>query len=171
IFVGSVGSLDEHIGIGDVVIPQWSISGDGASRYISKPALKNADVFGEKVFPNQALYNLVWKNTKNICEANHVAVHAGKTFCVDTIFAQFAHIDEMINMGCNVIEMETAAAFRAAALANIKIAAVFSVSDNTVAKKSLVSGRTETDLESRKFTRKTIFPQIILGTLRQMRSE
>ena len=40
IFVGSVGSLDEDIGIGDIVIPQYSICGDGASRYIASDTLK-----------------------------------------------------------------------------------------------------------------------------------
>lgn len=34
IFIGSVGSLDENISIGDIVIPEYSVCGDGASRYI-----------------------------------------------------------------------------------------------------------------------------------------
>ena len=32
VFLGSSGSLDENIKIGDIVIPEYSICGDGASR-------------------------------------------------------------------------------------------------------------------------------------------
>ncbi len=64
-------------------------------------------------------------------------------------------------MGCNVIEEETAAAFRAAAMMGIPMAALFSVSDNTVARKSLVSGRTKEEMEYRRYVRRELFPQII----------
>ena len=87
----------------------------------------------------------------------------GRTFSIDTIFAQFAHIESILNMNCNVIEMETAAAFRAAKLMEIPITAIFSVSDNTMTNKSLVSGRTEEEMEYRKFVRREIFPKIILS--------
>ena len=63
-------------------------------------------------------------------------------------------------MGCNVIEEETAAAFRAAMM-GIPMAALFSVSDNTVAKKSLVSGRTKEEMEYRRYVRRELFPKII----------
>ncbi len=165
IFIGSVGSLDENIKIGDIVIPQWSICGDGASRYISHNSLKDHDVFGEKSYPDKQLYSTVLDNTKQVCSENNVNFHIGKTFSIDTIFAQFAYIDEILSMGCNVIEMETAPAFRASALAGIAMAAIFSVSDNTVVNKSLVSGRTQQEKEYRSFTRKTVFPKIILKTL------
>ena len=36
IFIGSVGSLDENIKIGDLVIPSCSISGVGSTRFLSK---------------------------------------------------------------------------------------------------------------------------------------
>ena len=36
IFLGSAGSLDEKINIGDIVVPKYSICGDGASRYLNK---------------------------------------------------------------------------------------------------------------------------------------
>ena len=65
-------------------------------------------------------------------------------------------------MGCNVIEMETAAAFKAAAFAGIPMAALFSVSDNTVANKSLVSGRTSEEMQYRKKVRRELFPRIII---------
>lgn len=107
----------------------------------------------------------VLNNTARICEENRVNYHIGRNFSIDTIFAQFAHIGEIIAMGCNVIEMETAVAFRAAKLAGISLAAIFSVSDNTITHKSLMGGRTEAEQEYRRFTRSTVFPRIILDTL------
>ncbi|MFR0778025.1 MAG: hypothetical protein ACLSH8_00300 [Zhenhengia sp.] len=167
IFIGSVGSLDEKIGIGDIVIPEFSICGDGASRYIASDTLNNQDCWGESVYPDLNLLDEVKNITKNICEENNIKWHLGRNFSIDTIFAQFAHIDTILKLNCNVIEMETAAAFRAAKIANISIAAIFSVSDNAIINKSLVSGRTEEEIVYRKFVRKNIFPQIILKLFQQ----
>ena len=162
VFIGSAGSLDDNIEIGDIVLPEYSICGDGASRYISNGHLKDGDVFGEKAFPDEVAYESIKHIIANTCRENNVNWHIGRNFSIDTIFAQFLHIDEIIEMGCNVIEMETAAAFRAAYIANISIVAIFSVSDNTVKNKSLLSGRTSEEMEYRRFVRKEIFPQIIL---------
>ena len=162
IFIGSVGALDPQIGIGDIVIPEYSVCGDGASRYIASDDL-SADTFGEKAYPDLQFFDQTIALTAQICEANSVAWHVGRTFSIDTVFAQFAHLDHILNMGCNVIEMETAAAFRAAALMRIPMTAIFSVSDNTVTNKSLVSGRTEKDMEYRKFVRRELFPKIMLA--------
>ncbi len=163
IFIGSVGSLDKNIGIGDIVIPEYSICGDGASRYIASNSVENGDVFGEKVFPDKQMFDNVCKYTEDICVNNNVRWHIGKAFSIDTIFAQFAHIDKIMSLGCNVIEMETAVAFRAAKIAGISCVAIYSVSDNTVINKSLISGRTQDEMNYRKFVRKTVFPKLILN--------
>jgi len=162
VFVGSVGSLDENIGIGDIVIPQYSICGDGASRYIATDSLLGNDPFGSKVEPDKKMFDIICKITEDVCKQNAVRFHIGSTFSVDSVFAQYAHIDEIMKMGCNVIEMETASAFRAAKIAGLSLAAIFSVSDNTVTNKSLISGRTEEDMNYRRFVRNHLFPQIIL---------
>lgn len=162
-FIGSVGSLTETISIGDIVLPEFSICGDGTSRYLKGSPLKANDPFGEKVFPDRQLFEELKTVTTDICFENNVKYHIGQAFSIDSIFAQFAYIDEIKKMGCTVIEMETAAAFRAAQMANIPLVAAFSVSDNTVVNKSLISGRTESDRKYRKEVRRTIFPKIILG--------
>lgn len=161
-FIGSVGSLDDKIGIGDIVIPAYSICGDGASRYISSDKLADGDAFGEKQYPDKMMYERLIKATSFRCEESGVKWHIGNNYSTDTVFAQFVHIDEIIGMGCNVIEMETAAAFKAAAFAGIPMAALFSVSDNTVANKSLVSGRTSEEMQYRKKVRRELFPRIII---------
>lgn len=167
LFIGSAGALDPAFEIGDIVLPEVSICGDGASRYIANNSLKDGDVFGEKVYPDQKLFAHLKNATNKICSENKVKWHLGRNFSIDTIFAQFSHLDEIIRMGCNVIEMETAAAFRAAMLVNIPLAALFSISDNTLKNKSLISGRTTAEIEYRRRVRRTIFPQIILEFLSQ----
>ena len=162
IFVGSVGSLVSDIGIGDIVIPKYSVCGDGTSRYLSSDDLTH-DVFGEKVYPDSDMLDRTIAEASRICNENDVKWHLGRNFSVDTIAAQFAHIDTIINMGCNVIEMESAVAFRAAKLMGTPLVALFSVSDNTVTNKSLVSGRSSEEMEYRKFTRRELFPKIILS--------
>ena len=161
VFIGSAGALSKEIRIGDIVIPEYSICGDGASRYIKNTSLVNNDVFGEKAYPDKKLLDITKNITNLICKQNDVKWHIGNNFSIDTIFAQFSHIDEIIHMGCNVIEMETAAAFEAAFEAAIPMVALFSVSDNIVTKQSLISGRTKKDMEYRQFVRRELFPQII----------
>jgi len=166
IFIGSVGALDENMGIGDIVVPESSVCGDGASRYILSGDL-GQDVFGSTAYPDPGLYAKIRTATERICGAQDVRWHVGRTFSIDTIFAEFAHLENIIGRGCNVIEMETAAAFAAGKLMNIPVAALFSVSDNSVASKSLMSGRTEDDREYRRFTRREVLPEIVLSSLRE----
>ncbi len=77
------------------------------------------------------------------------------------MFAQFAHIDEMLSSGVNCIEMETAAAFQAAEIAGKSLCALFPVSDNTLTNKSLISGRSEAEMNYRRLVRHDVFPLII----------
>jgi len=161
VFIGSVGALNPGIGIGDIVIPEYSVCGDGASRYLSPDFAR--DVFGEKAYPDAALFEKAKAETARICAETGVKWHVGRNFSIDTIFAQFAHIDAIMGMSCNVIEMETAAAFRAASIMGIPLVALFNVSDNTIANKSLVSGRTAEEEEYRRFTRRELFPRIVIS--------
>ena len=57
------------------------------------------------------------------------------------------------------------AAVAAARVAGLPCAALFSVSDNTVCDKSLVSGRTEEENRYRQYVRKALFPRILHSAL------
>jgi purine-nucleoside phosphorylase len=162
IFIGSVGGLDEKLRIGDIVIPEYSISGDGSCRYLTDKKVFENDCFGEKYFPNEEFHEKVISKTENIAKENNVNWHTKKNFSIDTVIAQFAHIDEILDMGCNCIEMETAALFKSAEICGIKACAVFNVSDNTVLKKSLLSGRSKEEKEFRRYVRKNIITKIVL---------
>jgi purine-nucleoside phosphorylase len=162
IFIGSVGSLDKKLSIGDIVIPDYSICGDGACRYLTNKKLSENDCFGEKYYPNKELYKEIVLKTEAISKENNVNWHIGKNYSIDRVIAQFAHINDIIDMGCNCIEMETAAFFKSADICKIKAGAVFSVSDNTILKKSLLSGRTKEEVDHERNVRKNILTKIVI---------
>lgn len=165
IFIGSAGALDYNMGIGDIVIPKYSICGDGVCRYLTNGRLKDNDMFGQAVYPNEQLTKKINTITNKTCIENNVKWHIGKNYSCDTIFAQFSHIDEIIELGCNTIEMETAAYFKAAEIAGINAGAVFSISDNSIKKKSLYSGRTDQEMQYRHDIRAKIIPRIVFEAL------
>ncbi len=165
IFMGSVGALDKNMKIGDIVIPEYCICGVGANRYLTSNPFTNNDTFGEKFYPNEDLSNQVLSIARDTVKNTDVNVHIGKTFSVDTVFAEYVHLDEILNTGCNSIEMETSTFFHAASIANLKAAAIFSVSDNTFANKSLYSGRTEHDKLKKDKVNSEIVPNIVLKAL------
>ena len=95
----------------------------------------------------------------------NIKIHNGHTFSVDTIFSQYAHIEEFIKMGCNTIEMETSILFHASYITNIKSSAIMNISDNTLLNKSLYSGRTDEEQQRRYKVKKDIIPKIALDVL------
>ncbi|MDF2674937.1 MAG: phosphorylase family protein [Clostridiales bacterium] len=165
IFIGSAGALDVNMDIGDIVIPEYSVCGDVVCRYLTNVHLKGNDMFGQAIYPNEQLTKKINSITDKVCIENNVKWHFGKNFSVDTIFAQFSHIDEIIGLGCNTIEMETAAFFKATELAGIAAGAVFSISDNSMNKKSLYCGRTAEEMQYRHDVRAKVIPQIVLEAL------
>lgn len=158
IFVGSAGSFEENIKIGDVVLPICSICGDGASRYLNDNL---EDDFGKKFYPNKELYEKVLNISTEICEKNNVRLHKCVNFSIDTVFSQFYHVDKLKEFGTNTIEMESATAFKCANIAGLNIIAIFCVSDNTVVNKSLLSGRTDEENDYRHKVRYEVITEII----------
>lgn len=155
IFLGSAGSLDKNIKIGDIVIPEYSICGDGASRYLND---NFEDEFLKKQYPskeftNKMLYILKEKNIK---------YHYVPNYSIDTVFAQFYHIDKILDLGAKTIEMETAILFKCNELLKINVTALFCISDNTLLNKSLYSGRTEEENNYRHRIRNEIIPNIVI---------
>lgn len=161
LFLSSIGALSEKIKVGDIIIPEYAVCGDGASRYIGS-GKKLSDVFGEKVYPNKDAIKSLSRITESCCKKNCAVWHYGKTFCADTIMAQYGYIKNIIDMGCNSIDMESAAAFRSAELTGVSAAAIMLVSDNTVLNQSLLSGKIdEKEKLYRRNVRGTIIPEIV----------
>ena len=155
IFLGSAGSLDEKIRIGDIIVPEYSICGDGASRYLNKNL---EDEFLKKEYPSELVSNKLIE----ILKKENINFHHVPNYSIDTVFAQFYHIDKILNLGVKTIEMETACLFKCCKIMNINAAALFCVSDNTILNKSLYSGRTADENEYRHKIRYEIIPKIVV---------
>ncbi len=159
VFLGSAGSLDENIKIGDIVIPTYSICGDGASRFLNKNL---EDELFKKEYPTKEFTNKLI----SILEKENIKYHTEVNFSIDTVIAQFYHIDRILELGAKTIEMETANLFKCNDLLNINVTALFCISDNTVVNKSLYSGRTEEENEYRHKVRYEIIPKIVVELLK-----
>jgi purine-nucleoside phosphorylase len=164
-FAGSVGGLRVDMQIGDLMIPEYSVSGDGFCRYL-QPGFPAEEHFLERIAPDEALSLTLARTTLPLAREAGVAVYTGPVFCIDTILAQFDKLDYIVGkLGCIGIEMETAAAFKAARLAGIQAAALFSVSDVSVRNQSLFSGRSQEDKEYRREIRKKVLAKALLDAL------
>ena len=165
LFAGSVGGLHPDIRIGDLMLPQYSVSGDGFCRYLeTDPAAR--DCFLERIFPDETLSRAVARSATALGQEAGVAVHTGPIFCIDSILAQFGKLDTIAgDLGCIGIEMETAAVFKAAHVVGIQAAALFSVSDVPVIKKSLYVGRTQEEKEYRREIRSKVLARALLDCL------
>lgn len=160
IFLGSAGSLDDNIKIGDIVVPEYSICGDGASRYLN-PNLE--DELLKLEYPTKEYTNKLI----NIMRENNIKYHYVPNYSIDTVFAQFYHIDKILELGSKVIEMETAALFKCNELLHKNVTALLCISDNTILNKSLYSGRTEEEEIYRHKVRNEIIPKIIVDMFRR----
>ena len=160
VFLGSAGSLDKSITIGDIVVPEYSICGDGASRYLNDNL---EDEFLKKQYPTKSLTSKLL----NILKEENIKYHYVPNFSIDTVFAQFFHIEKIIELGAKTIEMETANLFKCNSLLKINVTALFCISDNTVVNKSLYSGRTEKEEIYRHKIRNDVIPNIIIKLFNQ----
>ena len=160
IFLGSVGSLDSNIKIGDLVVPEYSICGDGASRYLNKNL---EDELFKHEYPSVDYTNKLLK----IIEQNNLKYHYVPNYSIDTVFAQFYHVDKIIELGAKVIEMETAVLFKCNEILKKNVTALFCVSDNTILNKSLYSGRTEEENNHRHEVKYKVVPKIIIDMFKE----
>lgn len=168
IFIGSVGSLDKNIKIGDLVIPTYSICGDGACRYLNDNL---EDEFGKKQIPTPKITDRLIKITKEECKKANIEFHNVPNFSSDTMFAQFPYIDDIKSRGCQTIEMETAVLFKCAEITKINATALFCVSDNTVMDKSLFSGRSYEENAHRYDVRFNVMPRILFKMVEELQKD
>lgn len=160
LFISSVGALSEKIRVGDILLPQTSSCGDGAGRYLSDDPW--GDNYGEKQTPDALMVRRLADVTEKICQKHSVPWHYGNTFCVDTIAAQYNHLEKIIARGYDSVDMESAVAFKAARMMGVPAAAILHVSDNSVLDQSLMSLRDSHEGRIyRSFVRKEILPKIV----------
>ena len=160
LFISSVGALSKEIRVGDVLLPRVSSCGDGAGRYLSDDPW--GDTYGEKQMPDTALLHRLSELTDKICREHSATWHYGNTLCVDTIVAQYNHLEKIVTRGYDSVDMESAVAFKAARRMGIPAAALLHVSDNSVLDQSLLSAREgHGGRVYRSYVRKEVLPKIV----------
>lgn len=159
LFIGSAGSIDEDIDIGDLVVPLYSYNGVGATRYLNDNL---NDDFERKYYPSQTISNRILEVIKSMGLNAHNCVN----YSVDTIIAQFPHLDHMRNMRCSTVEMETSSFFKCAEIIGVESGALFAISDNTIKNKSLYFGRKEEDRIKKQIARDEYIPRIVINVLK-----
>jgi len=165
LFTGSVGGLRPDMLVGDLVMPEFSFAGDGFCRYL-QPGFPVEDCFLERNAPDEGLSAALARATLPLAQQAGVTEHSGPVFSIDTILAQFRILDEIANkLGCIGIEMETAAVFKAAQLAGMRAAALFSVSDVPVKNQTLFAGRLPAEQDHRKEIRRKVLAKALLDCL------
>ena len=165
IFIGSAGGLHESLIIGDLILVNESISGDGFSNYLKNQSLSPTSFF-TSAKPNPELSSLLEEYAQSICRDSDITLNKGTVFSIDTIIAQFFHLGYIHEKyGCIGIEMETSAVFNAASIVGLKAAALLQISDVIPINKSLFSGRTEQDRLRRRHIRQAYLSKIVIDTL------
>lgn len=156
IFIGAVGSLKEDIELGDIITPSKSIAGDGASLYLHEYI--SADKFQGFVYPKADLK----ENVMNIAKKIGIELKEKIVYCTDSIFCEYFHLNEILQFGSEVIEMETAAFYRCMEIINKDGIAILCVSDNSATQSALI-GRSEEDTEKYHKSRSQLIPKLILS--------
>lgn len=130
LFIGSAGALRDEINIGDFVVPNGAISAEGASRYIGNDLAK--DVLGKYFHATKELQHRVFSCLKNEFAGLELNVYEGIGISVESILLQYKHIDDLLDMKCDFIDMEASAFLAACNSINVQGAVVFCISDNVM---------------------------------------
>jgi purine-nucleoside phosphorylase len=156
IFIGAVGAISNDLQLGDIVTPTYSIAGDGGSLYLyDKISVKN---YRKKVFQKEEYKKRLF-DVANIID---IAVKEKITYCTDTIFCEYYHLDEIKSLGSELIEMETASFMRCMELIGKSYNVLLCVSDNSNCGNALV-GRGEDDTNRYHISREMYIPKLILA--------
>lgn len=165
LFIGSAGSINKNIAVGDLVVPDYIMCGDGLCRYLSKNLKK--DCFGVFYSPTASLQKYIYEaasikssQDSSLC----FRCHSGKGASVETLYSQFQHLKTFREMQCDFLDMESAAFLKSAGIAGIESALVFCISDNAICQQSLVTVSEEAT-SFRKNIRYQVMPVIISAFL------
>lgn len=156
IFVGSVGALSADLFLGDIVTPSYSIAGDGGSLYLYDSISKKN--YRKKIF-QKVEYK---KRLFTVAKMYDIDIKEKITYCSDTIFCEYYHLDEIKSLGSELIEMETAPFMRCMELINKSYNILLCVSDNSSSGNALV-GRSKEDTNKFHASREIYVPKLILA--------
>lgn len=138
VFIGSAGALVPEIKIGDIIVPEYAISGNGATLYLHDK-LDSKNIF-EKMYSTKKLN----KQIVNVCCNKNIKALSVPVISIDSIISEYQHLDKFSAMGAKAIEMETATFLGCMKTIKKKASAILVISDNSATGEHLI-GRAEED--------------------------
>lgn len=157
-FIGSAGAIEKDICVGDIVLPDSFIVGEGASRYLQDDL--KTDSFGDVLSISSINYEKIMSIAKESAEKYGVSCHAGRVISVESIYSQFHFISCFLEMGCRYLDMESSAFIASTKRSGLEGVVCFCISDNSTKDQSLVTVDS-TLTRFRKSVRRNVMPVII----------
>jgi len=116
--IGSVGTLDENIKRGELIIPEFAIIDEGFSYHYIEPSRYS--------YPSKRLLKIA----KGYFNKNNIEYKLGGTWTTEALHREtFRKRDKFLKEGCLTVEMEASALFSVANCRKKDIMALFSVGD------------------------------------------
>lgn len=137
IFVGSAGSLVKDVSIGDIIIPTTSISLEGASLYLYDK------ISPDNMFKTATSNSSLKAQVTQTCDSLGIKYQDQLVISVDSVLAEYSHLDQLKQTGAKVVEMETSVFFKAMDIVNKRACAILVISDNSACGQSLVGSSEE----------------------------
>lgn len=160
IFSGSAGAINKYYNIGDILVVNEAVIGEGFSRYHS-PDIRR-DCFGEPVQGSREASEILMDSVRHKEKKYGISCYEGRIFSIDSILGERKEtFDFMKDKGCDAVEMEVSAVFTACRTAGKKAAALILISDLPLKDMNLFEGITEIDIKRYNEVR-TDLPQILL---------
>ncbi len=158
LFLGSAGALTPDFKIGDFIIPQAVICGEGASRYTSGNILE--DCFGKRISIQERISGNLFENCKQAADENGISCHYGIGISVESIYSQFDCMSQIRALGCDCIDMESSAFLIAANKNGFDSGICYCISDNVTDGKPLMDVE-DNLVRFRKAIRKNVLPSVL----------
>jgi len=119
--IGSCGSLREDIKIGDLIIAESAMRGDGVTPYYVKNDFKTQSDEG------------LTKTLTEVAQGSGLTVHKGKVWSTDAILRETReHVGKAVSEGCIAVDMVTSVFLTLCQIYKVKAAVILAVSDNII---------------------------------------
>ena len=138
VFIGSVGALVPEIHVGDIIIPEYAISGNGATLYL------HDRLDAKNMFEHAKSTPKLDKHIVDIATGQGINTLNVPVISMDSVTAEYIHLDEFRAMGAKALEMEVATFFACMNHIGKNASAILVVSDNSATGDHLV-GRTDAE--------------------------
>jgi purine-nucleoside phosphorylase len=120
LFLGWCGSVQERVSIGDFVIPDRAVIGEGTSRYYISDTLKRESISSLKVA----------EAVENNCRAHTVPIHIGPVWSTDAPYRETSQkVLSLKRQGILGVDMESSALFTVSRFRQVEAGALLVVSD------------------------------------------